>query len=105
MKAETKARREKMKEKLLDIHKEVKKSKKERMSTAEMNKAMLDMLTKKEDETPEINNIQELEKKKEKHRKFKCTECGIEISLYGEAEPDKEGLCYSCSHKNDVIYE
>lgn len=96
MTEKTKRKREKIKEKLLEFEKEAKKLGRD-LTIVEKNKIMLNLMTKKEteEEVPEEEVVEK--KKKEKHRKFKCTSCRIQVELYGETEPEKEGLCTKCS--------
>lgn len=109
MKEETRVKREKMKEKILDLEKEVKKSSNgKKLSTAEKNKAMLDLMTKKEEEPEKVveEGIEESEKEKKpksmKHKSFKCS-CGMKVELYGGAEIG-EGKCSKCLDKDTIIY-
>lgn len=109
MKEETRAKREKMKEKLLEYEKEVRESSNgKKLTTAEKNKAMLDLMTKKEEEPEEVveEGTEETEREKKpksmKHKSFKCS-CGMKVELYGEDEIG-EGKCSKCLDKDTVIY-
>lgn len=98
MKEETKKKREHIKNQLLEIEKEVKKEGREKkLSTAQKNKKMLDLLTKKNEEEFE-QEIEEV-KTKEKVKKFKCVECGIEVAFYGEINSHliENKVCSKCA--------
>jgi peroxiredoxin family protein len=102
MKEETIKRQEKIKEKLIDLTKEAKRGiKKEKgfkkLTTQEMNKKILDLMTKKNKEK-DIEDIEEVvEKVEEKHRKFKCASCGILVEFYGDVKLENLDFCLKCN--------
>ena len=95
MKPETKKKREQLKKEFASIKKQANKNGKKKMSTAEMNRVMLDTMTKKnEDEFEEV-----VEKvKKSSHRSFTCS-CGCKVTLEGTAEPNIKGKCNKCAEE------
>lgn len=98
MKEETRKRREKIKNQLMEFQKEVKKStrgKKEKLSVAQMNKAIMNAMSAKNKENDDEEIAEEKEEtkvKRVKHREFRC-KCGVMVTLHGEAEAD---CCSKC---------
>jgi|WetSurMetagenome_2_1015567.scaffolds.fasta_scaffold838130_2 hypothetical protein len=101
MKAETKARKERMKRKLAELNQQVNKSGKKGMTTVQHNQAVLDLISKKDEPEVEIEETEEQKANRNKnlrHKHFKC-ECGIQVELNGEAEQSK---CSKCLEKEIV---
>ena len=92
MKPETKARKEKMKRALAEVESQVKKEGK-KLSTAQKNKMMLDIVSKQNHEVEEESTEKTKVKKEITHRHFNCPICGLRVDLYGEAEAE---LCSKC---------
>ena len=95
MKEETRKRKEKMKKDFVDVEKQVKKNGK-KLSTAEKNKMMIDIMTKKG--TKEVEEIIE-KRKKPKNKHFTCS-CGCKVTLEGEAETLVVGKCTKCAEES-----
>jgi predicted RNA-binding Zn-ribbon protein involved in translation (DUF1610 family) len=99
MKPETRARKEKMKKALQKANVQVRKEGK-KLSTAENNKMMLNIISKQKHDFEEEKEIEEvIAQPKETHRHFNCPSCGIRVDLYGEAEAE---LCSKCEREKNI---
>ena len=95
MKPEIKKKREQLKKEFAVIKKQASKNGKKKMLTVEMNKTILDTMTKKNEE--EFGEVVE-KVKKSSHRSFTCS-CGCKVTLEGTAEPNIKGKCSKCAEE------